>query len=150
MWLHRTLLSKECALNNKQCRHRSDWSGRPWSDQSFRKVCFGSKLLRPVCSNIWAASWQNQQNGMCAQSDQSLRCPHPWVLSYPFSAQRRPCGSPGWSESSLGAQSFCWFCHEAAHLGSLQYYHNWSYKYGCEINWNKRLAPFYMMSHQLN
>ena len=23
---------------------------------------------------------------------------------------------PGWSESSLGAQSFCWFCHEAAQL----------------------------------
>ena len=25
-------------------------------------------------------------------------------------------GCPGWSEFSLGAQSFCWFCHEAAHL----------------------------------
>ena len=25
-------------------------------------------------------------------------------------------GCPGWSESSLGAQSFCWFCHVAAHL----------------------------------
>ena len=25
-------------------------------------------------------------------------------------------GCPGWSESSLGAQSFCWFCHEAAHM----------------------------------
>ena len=24
---------------------------------------------------------------------------------------------PGWSESSLGAQSFCWFCHVAAHIG---------------------------------
>ena len=23
---------------------------------------------------------------------------------------------PGWSESSLGAQSFCWFCHEAAQI----------------------------------
>ena len=23
-------------------------------------------------------------------------------------------GCPGWSESSLGAQSVCWFCHEAA------------------------------------
>ena len=40
-----------------------------------------------VLKNIRAASWQNQQNGMCAQrrlrsawasaqSDQSLRCPH--------------------------------------------------------------------------
>ena len=25
-------------------------------------------------------------------------------------------GCPGWSESSLGAQSFCWFCHVAAHI----------------------------------
>ena len=25
-------------------------------------------------------------------------------------------GCPGWSESSLGAHSFCWFCHEAAHI----------------------------------
>ena len=25
-------------------------------------------------------------------------------------------GCPGWSESSLGTQSFCWFCHEAAHF----------------------------------
>ena len=25
-------------------------------------------------------------------------------------------GCPGWSESSLGAQSFCWFCHVAAHF----------------------------------
>ena len=25
-------------------------------------------------------------------------------------------GCPGWSESSLGAQPHCWFCHEAAHL----------------------------------
>ena len=44
-----------------------------------------------------------------------------WVLSYPLSAQRRlwsdwADGCPGWSESSLGAQSFCWFCHEAAQI----------------------------------
>ena len=25
-------------------------------------------------------------------------------------------GCPGWSGSSLGAHSFCWFCHVAAHL----------------------------------
>ena len=25
-------------------------------------------------------------------------------------------GCPGWSESSLGAYSFCWFCHVAAHF----------------------------------
>ena len=42
-----------------------------------------------------------------------------WVLSYPLSAQRRLIrlgGCPGWSESSLGAQLLCWFCHVAAHL----------------------------------
>ena len=25
-------------------------------------------------------------------------------------------GCPGWSQSSLGAQINCWFCHEAAHI----------------------------------
>ena len=48
-----------------------------------------------------------------AQSDQSLRCPHEAL-----SAQRRLirlAGCPGWSESSLGAQPHCWFCHVAAH-----------------------------------
>ena len=41
----------------------------------------------------------------------------PWVLSYPLSTQRRLIrlgGFPGWSESSLGAHSFCWFCPVAA------------------------------------
>ena len=93
------------------------------------------------CVHNWAASWQNQQNGMCAQrrlrsvwasaqSDQSLHWPSlirvfavrmkkAWVLSYPLSAQQRlirPGGCPGWYESLLGAQSFCWFCQEAAQL----------------------------------
>ena len=43
----------------------------------------------------------------------------PWVLSYPLSAQRRLIrlgGCPGWSESSLGAHSFCWFCHVSANI----------------------------------
>ena len=37
----------------------------------------------------------------------------PWVLSYPLNAQRR---CPGWSETSLGARSLCWFCHVVAHI----------------------------------
>ena len=81
----------------------------------------------------WAASSQNQQNGMCAQrrltsawtsaqSDQSLRCPHEESLSPWLPIERttktliRLSGCPGWSESSLGSQSFGWFCHEAAHI----------------------------------
>ena len=67
-----------------------------------------------------ATSWQNQQNDLCAQqrlrsawasaqSDQSLHCLHEETLRPPL-----PIEHPGWSESSLGPQSFCWFCHEAA------------------------------------
>ena len=47
----------------------------------------------------------------------AVRMKKHWVLSYPLSVQRRLIrlgGCPGLSESSLGAQSFCWFCHEAA------------------------------------
>ena len=42
-----------------------------------------------------------------------------WVLSYPLSTQQRLIrlgGCPGWSESSLGSQSFSWFCHEVAQI----------------------------------
>ena len=49
----------------------------------------------------------------------AVRMKKPWVLSYPLSAQRRLIrlsGCPGWSESSLGAQPHCWFCHVAAQL----------------------------------
>ena len=75
------------------------------SDQGQHCLPFGEELLdafrymgKSLCSNfriitafsvvqIWAASWQNQQNGMCAQRrlrsacasaqyDQSLHCPH--------------------------------------------------------------------------
>ena len=82
---------------------------------------------------ITAASWLNQQNGMCtqqrlksawasAQSDQSLLCPHEESLGPQLPIERtaktliRLGRCPGWSESSLGTQSFCWFCHEAAHI----------------------------------
>ena len=59
----------------------------------------------------------------CAPSKDSDQSGHrheeAWALSYPLSTQRRLIrlgGCTGWSESSLGAQSFCWFCHEAAQL----------------------------------
>ena len=89
--------------------------------------CRGSFLIL-VLSNSWAASWQNQQNGMCAQrrlrsawasaqSDQSLRCLRSLAtLERTAKTLIRLGGCPGWFESSLGAQPFCWFYHEAAHL----------------------------------
>ena len=57
-----------------------------------------------------------------AQSDQSLRCAHSESLGPKLPFERtaktliRSGGCPAWSESSLGTQSFCWFCHEAAHI----------------------------------
>ena len=80
------------------------WAHSEDTDQTGRKT----KSTR-------AASWQNQQNGMCAQrrlrvwSVLAVSMKKPWVLSYPLSR-------PGWSESLLGAHSFCWFCHVTAHL----------------------------------
>ena len=53
---------------------------------------------------IWAASWQNKQNGMCAQQIRvfAVRMKKAWVLSYPLSTKRRLIrlgGCPGWSAS---------------------------------------------------
>ena len=83
-------------------------------------------------NDTWATTWQNQQSD-CAPSEDSEQPGHPpslirvfavrmkkaWVLSYPLSAQWRLIrlgGCPGWSESSLGAHSFCWFCYVAAQI----------------------------------
>ena len=75
-------------------------------------------------------TWQNQQNEWVPSEDSdqpghppsliwvfAVRMKKAWVLSYPLSIQRRLTrlgGCPGWSESSLGAHSFCWFCHVVA------------------------------------
>ena len=62
----------------------------------------------------------NRTNKMaCTPRVFAVRMKKAWVLSYPMSTQRRLIrlgGYPSWSESSLGAQSLCWFCHVAAHL----------------------------------
>ena len=88
----------------------------------------------------WATIWQNQQNE-CAPSEDSdqpghppslirvfaVRMKNPWVLSYTLSAKRRLWSD--WAESSLGAHSFCWFCHVVAHFihhsrsNSIQLFH---------------------------
>ena len=94
--------------------------------------------------NIWAATWQYQQNEYApsedsdqpghppslsawasSQSDQSLRYLHEETLGPWLPTERtaktliRLGGWPGWSESSLGAHSFCWFYHVVAHLTSM-------------------------------
>ena len=47
------------------------------------------------------AQWRLRSAWASAQSDQSLRRPHkyiPWVLSYPFSTQRRPDQTGHWAD----------------------------------------------------
>ena len=78
----------------------------PRHDKTNKWLCAQRKLR-----SAWAS----------AQSDQSLRCPHEENLGPKLHVERtaktliRLGGGPGWSESSLGTHSLCWFCHEAAH-----------------------------------
>ena len=57
-----------------------------------------------------------------AQSDQSLHCQHgeslgPYLpIEHTAKTLIRLGGCPGWSESSLGTHSFCWFCHVVAQM----------------------------------
>ena len=60
----------------------------------------------------------------------AVRMKKAWVLSYPLSTQQRLIrlgGCPGWSESSLGTQSFCLFCHVATH--------DWLHGSGLRVHW---------------
>ena len=66
--------------------------------------------------------WRLRSAWASVQSDQSLRCPHEEtsgpLLPIECTAKTliRLGRCPGWSESSLGAHSFCWFCHVVAHF----------------------------------
>ena len=61
-----------------------------------------------------------------AQFDQRLRCLHEEALGPPLPSERtaktliRLGGCPDWSEPSLDANSFDWFCHVVAQLSSTQ------------------------------
>ena len=57
----------------------------------------------------------------------------------------RLCGCPGWSESSLGAQPLCWFCHEAAPFSNPKILPKITMKlqhYGVRGNLNRWVADF--------
>ena len=137
------------ANNGKRPWHGENIQNR-WDWQNI-KICL-TKTWLPFYCELWpqtgtigAASWQNQQTGMCAQrrlrwawasaqSDQSLRCLHEemkkaWFLSYPLSTQRTLirlwAHSELWfdwadAQADLGLRwthmPLCWFCHEAAHF----------------------------------
>ena len=52
----------------------------------------------------------------CAPSEDSDQPGHPPSLIRVFAVRMKKAWVPGWSESSLGTQPFCWFCHEAAQM----------------------------------
>ena len=68
--------------------------------------------------NIWATTWQNQQNEYAPSkdSDQPKQLRTQCFFVRTAKTLIRLGGCPCWSESSLGAHSFCWFCHVVAHL----------------------------------
>ena len=102
-------------------------------------------------NDIWAASWQNQQNGICAQrrlrsawasaqSDQSsLSAWWSLVLSYPLSAQRRL-----WSDWADGQADLRlrWDGHTGHFVGFVM----WWLLYSLNDNWmrNDILLVFYL------
>ena len=66
----------------------------------------------------WAATWQNQQSD-CAPSEDSDQPGHP-PSKCTAKTLIRVGGCPGWSESSVGAHSFCWLCHVVAQMKPLR------------------------------
>ena len=90
------------------------------SDCGFAWVseCHMSRLMtKPTKWHVCPAKTQISLGIHPVWSESSLSA---WrKLGYPMGAQWRLIrlgGCPGWSESLLGAESFCWFCHEAAQL----------------------------------
>ena len=76
-------------------------------------------MTKPTKCNVHPAKTQTSLGIRPVWSAFAVRMKKPWVLSYPLSAQRRLIrlvGGPGWSQSLMGAQSFCWVFHVAAHL----------------------------------
>ena len=72
------------------------------------KIHFRHNMLKPTKWPVQPA--KTEYPGWSVFTVRMKKC---WVLSYPLSAQRRLIrlgGCPGWSESLLAAQSFCWFC----------------------------------------
>ena len=105
----------------------------------------------------------------CARSEDSDQPGHPpslirvfavrmkkaWVLSYPLSASEdsdqtgrmprlmiRLGGCLGLSESSLGAQSFCWFCHGVAQIIRFQRIDNLSFHISARLESVRTQFPY--------
>ena len=105
------------------------WYCKNPENSHIRKHCY----YNPNIWTIWAASWQNQQNYLCAQQRLrsawhlpslirvfAVRTKKHLVLSYPLSTQRRLWSDWAIAQAILSLRcahrSFCWFCHAVAHM----------------------------------
>ena len=145
VWSEYSLCAQRVA-KDPRCRHAdSEDSGQTWliwvfAGRTCRFVGFVMRRFIWFCHEAanflykkWAASCQNQRNGMCAQQRLgsawasamirvfTVRMTTPWVLSYPLSAQRILCGCTGWFVSSLGTCQFVRFV-----MRGLNYLYNYS------------------------
>ena len=82
----------------------------PWRDKTNKMSVRPAKTqtslgIRPVWPESSLSAWRNL-------GSLATHRVHSEILI-------RLSGCPGWSESSLGAQSLCWFCHVAAHMGKI-------------------------------
>ena len=125
---HERLCAMTCRLGSRRISPPAGFEpATPWTEvgranRSAMQTLLGIKTV-PRMTNNKAASWQNQQNGMCTQqrlrsawasakSDQSLCCPHEESLG-PTERTAKTLNRlgwfPGWSESSLGARQYVGF-----------------------------------------
>ena len=74
-----------------------------WKKQTVRPAKTQISLgIRPVWSESSLSAWRKRGSLSAYWAQMNILV--------------RLGGCPGWSESSLVARSFCWFCHEAAHM----------------------------------
>ena len=70
----------------------------------------------PVKTQISLGITQSDQS-LCCALNASLRTQGFFMQTAKTLIRLGRC--PGWSETSLGAHSFCWFCHAAAHIENI-------------------------------
>ena len=145
MWLYHRLMSPNDAdgMANSVDPDQTAPLGAVWSGSALFAQAYLSEnvgLLRYV-KNKRAATWQNQQNGMCARrslrpawasaySDQSslcaLRIAKDLELLHADSEDADPTGRMPrliWAFAGRkGHLSFCWFCREAAQTETHSYH----------------------------
>ena len=145
LWYHKIFV-----ISISHNRHIK-WNDTPWlynlptldmsvAGLSIPEITRATKDILMKLPSTYELPHDKTNKMVCAPSEDSDQPGHPpslirvitvrlkkaWVFSYPLATHWaktlvRLGGCPGWSVFS-GVQSFCWFCHEAAHMGS--YYYN--------------------------